>query len=397
MLSVDEAITRVKAAFAPLASERVALSAAANRVLAVDAVADVDQPPQAVSAMDGYAVRLVDADRAGESLHVMGTAPAGHPFEGNVSTGQAVRIFTGAVVPRGADAILIQENAEALGDAVVTKEPASPKHIRPAGLDFMKGALLKAAGSRLTARDLSLFAAADIAAVEVARRPRIALVATGDELSRPGEPRKTGGIVASSGYGLKAFIEGWGGEVRDLGILADNAESMETLPSLSIGADLVITLGGASVGDHDLVRTALEPVGFALDFWKIAMRPGKPLVFGRLGTTPLIGLPGNPVSTLICAILFVRPAIETMLGLREDRPFAAARTVSALAANDSRQDYLRARLFMRDGELWAETFAVQDSSMLRVLAAADGLIVRGPLAPAAQPGERVSVLRLDDS
>jgi molybdopterin molybdotransferase len=397
MLSVDEAIERIKEAFAPLARERVALSAAANRVLAVDVIAGVDQPARAVSAMDGYAVRLADADRAGARLHVIGTAPAGHPFEGSVSAGQAVRIFTGGVVPKGADAILIQEHAETLGEAVLTTKSASPKHIRPAGLDFQKGALLKAAGRRLTARDLALLAASDIVAVEARRKPRIAFAATGDELSRPGAPRKDGGVVASSGYGLRAYIDAWGGEARDLGILPDNSEAIGALPSLAAGSDLIITLGGASVGDHDLVRSALEPKGFILDFWKIAMRPGKPLVFGRLGKTPFIGLPGNPVSTLVCTMLFVRPAIDAMLGLQEDRPLAAARTASALAANDARQDYLRARLFMRDGELWAEAFDVQDSSMLSAFAAADGLVVRAPHTQAAQPGERVFVLRLDDN
>jgi molybdopterin molybdotransferase len=364
-------------------------------VLAVDMVAAVDQPPLAVSAMDGYAVRLADATKAGVTLRVIGTAPAGHPFEGSVSAGQAVRIFTGSVVPKGADAILIQENAEALGGTVVITQPASPKHIRPAGLDFKKGALLGVAGRRLTARDLSLLAAADVSAVEVHRKPRVTFAATGDELSRPGEPRKAGGIVASSGYGLAAFVESWGGEARELGILPDNAEAIGALPSLAAGADLIITLGGASVGDHDLVRSALEPKGFVLDFWKIAMRPGKPLVFGRLDGTPFIGLPGNPVSALVCAILFVRPAIDAMLGLQEDRPLAAARTVGALTANDARQDYLRARFFMLNGELWAETFPVQDSSVLSAFAAADGLVVRAPHAAAAAPGERVSVLRLD--
>jgi molybdopterin molybdotransferase len=231
--------------------------------------------------------------------------------------------------------------------------------------------------------------------VDVCRKPRVAFAGTGDELSRPGEPRKPGGIVASSGYGLRALIESWGGEARDLGILPDNVDAIGALPSLAADADLIITMGGASVGDHDLVKSALAPKGFVLDFWKIAMRPGKPLIFGRLGATPFIGLPGNPVSTLVCAMLFVRPAIETMLGVREDRPLVAAKTVGALAANDSRQDYLRAHLLVRDGELWADAVALQDSSMLSALAKADGLIVRAPSAPGVQPGERVFVLKLD--
>jgi molybdopterin molybdotransferase len=395
MLSVDEAVARVKAVFAPLESERVALSDAAHRVLAHDVIAPVDQPPYAVSAMDGYAVRLSDADTAGASLRVIGTAPAGHPFDSPLGAGEAVRIFTGSVVPQCADAILIQENAQAQGDVVVTTAPATPKHIRAAGLDFKKGAVLVPSGHHLTARDLSLIAAADCVSVDVYRKPRVAFAATGDELSRPGEPRKPGGIVASSGYGLKTLIEGWGGEPHDLGILADSAEAIGKLPSLAAGADVIVTMGGASVGDHDLVKSALAPKGFVLDFWKIAMRPGKPLVFGRLGATPLIGLPGNPVSTLVCAMLFVRPAIEAMLGLKGARPLVAARSASAIGANDARQDYLRAQLSTVDGELWADAFSLQDSSMMSALAAADGLIVRPPNAPAVETGGRVSVLLLD--
>jgi molybdopterin molybdotransferase len=395
MLSVEDAIARIEAAFKPLESERIALSEAAGRILAHDVRADVDQPPDPVSAMDGYAVRLVDASDAGATLRIIGTAPAGHPFAGKLEAGDAVRIFTGGVVPPGADAILIQENAERNGDAVVITAPASPKHIRPAGLDFKKGTPLAGAGCRLTPRDLSLLAAADISAVDVRRKPRVAFAATGDELSRPGEPRKAGGIVASSGYGLSAMIAHWGGQPRDLGILPDQADAIGELPSLAAGADLIVTLGGASVGDHDLVRSALEPKGFVLDFWKIAMRPGKPLIFGRLGETPFVGLPGNPVSAFVCAMLFVRPAIAAMLGERGQRHPAFARTESALAANDSRQDYLRARLFTRDGELWTEAISVQDSSMMSALAAADCLIVRPPHALATQAGDRVPVLRFE--
>ncbi len=397
MLTVDEAVARVRAAFAPLDSERVALSDAANRVLACDVRAATDQPPAAVSAMDGYATRLADSDRAGASLRVIGTAPAGHPFAGSVNAGETVRIFTGSVVPQGADAILIQEDAEVHGDVIVATAPATPKHVRSAGLDFRKGSLLGACGHRLTARDLSLLAAGDVAEVEVRRRPRVAFAATGDELSRPGEPRKPGGIVASTGYGLSALIAQWGGNPHDLGILPDRVEAIGELPSLAADADLIITLGGASVGDHDLVQSALKPKGFVLDFWKIAMRPGKPLIFGRLGATPLIGLPGNPVSALVCAMLFVQSAIAAMLGVQEERPLPTARTASALGANDSRQDHLRAKLFQKDGELWTQANPVQDSSMLSALAAADCLIVRSPHAPAAQIGDRVTVLQLDST
>ena len=395
MISVDEAVVRVKAAFAPLPSERVAIGEAAGRVLARDIHASEDQPPYAVSAMDGYAVRLADAATPGAQLRVIGTAPAGHPFQGRIGPGEAVRIFTGGVVPDGADAILIQENAVAATDRITVAAPASHRHIRPAGLDFRRGDLLVGEGRQLSARDLALIAAADVAMVDVRRKPRVAFVATGDELSRPGAPRQAGGIVASTGYGLAALIESWGGETRDLGILPDRLDAIGELPALASGADLVITLGGASIGDHDLVQAALEPKGFVLDFWKIAMRPGKPLIFGRLGQTPLLGLPGNPVSALVCAMLFVRPALAAMLAAREERAPTVARTVTALSANDGRQDHLRARLFISNGQPWAEPLPVQDSSMLRAFAQADCLVIRPMDAPAAQAGEWVPVLRLE--
>ena len=386
MISVAEATSRIVAAFGAMPPEAVPLADAAGRVLAQDAIAAADQPPAPVSSMDGYAVRAADA-QAGATLKVVGTAPAGRPWPGAVKSGEAVRIFTGGAVPRGADAIVIQEDAGARDGAVRIHAAAiAGKHIRVAGLDFRHGQTLAPAGHRLTARDLSLLAAGDVARVDVRRKPRVAFVATGDELSRPGETRKPGGIVASSGYGLAAMIDAWGGHARDLGILQDSEEAVGSLPGLAEGADLIVTLGGASVGDHDLVQRALGPKGFVLDFWKIALRPGKPLIFGRLGATPLLGLPGNPVSTLVCARLFLKPAIAAMLGARLSRD---------LPANDGRQDYVRAKIEYRDGEPWAEPFAVQDSSMLSTLAAADALIVRPPHAPAAAPGTRVDILLLE--
>ncbi|HTO39838.1 MAG TPA: molybdopterin molybdotransferase MoeA, partial [Rhizomicrobium sp.] len=277
MISVDEARARITAAFSPVDTETIALDHADGRVLAVDATAKRAQPPYPVSAMDGYALRSEDA-RTPARLRIIGTAPAGHPFAGRVGAGQAVRIFTGAVVPEGADAIVIQEDTTADETHVTLQQAAqSGRHIRRTGLDFAAGDVLAAAGKRLTPRDLSLIAAGDSAGVTVRRRPRVAFVATGDELSRPGEMRKPGGIVASSGYGLAAMIARWGGEAIDLGLLPDTVEAFSGLHEKAQGADLLITLGGASVGDHDLVQRALVPKGFALDFWKIAMRPGKPL------------------------------------------------------------------------------------------------------------------------
>jgi molybdopterin molybdotransferase len=397
MITVEEATARIVAAFAPAGTEQVPLAAAHRRVLAGDVVARFDQPPHAVSAMDGYALRATDAARAPATLDVIGEAPAGRPFAGTVGAGQTVRIFTGGVMPDGSDSVAIQEDTERNGNRVIIKEVVKPaQNVRAAGLDFRAGEAVVTKGRRLTGRDLSLIAAADVAGVSVARKPVVAIIATGDELSRPGEPRKPGGIVSSSTYGLAAMIETWGGVARDIGIIADRVEAFADLPARTKGTDLIVTLGGASVGDHDLVQSALAPHGFALDFWKIAMRPGKPLIFGRLGDTPLLGLPGNPVSAMVCAVLFVRPAIATMLGSPTGRHLMAVRLASPLAPNGPREDYIRARVEWRDGEAWAEPFPVQDSSMQKIFARADGLIVRAIRAPAANAGERVSVLALDD-
>jgi molybdopterin molybdotransferase len=394
MISVDEARERIIGAFGLVESETVSIAEADGRVLAKEVRAKISQPPFPVSAMDGYAVRAEDTPA---TLRIVGASPAGNPYRGKIGKGEAVRIFTGGVVPEGADAIVIQEGVRATLDEVIVKEPAlKGRHIRIAGLDFKENDVLTPAGKRLGPRDLSLLAAGDVASVEVRRRPRVAFVATGDELSRPGERRKPGGIVASSGYGLSALIARWGGEPVDLGLLPDTIDAFADLPQRTKNADLVLTLGGASVGDHDLVQRALAPKGFALDFWKIAMRPGKPLIFGRLQDIPFLGLPGNPVSTLVCAILFVRPAIGAMLGVAEEMRIVSARLARNMAANDARQDYVRARIVVEDGELWADPFDVQDSSMQTVFAAADGLILRPPHAPAAEAGERVDVLSLAD-
>jgi len=394
MISVAEAEARIIAALRTTDIETVAIAEAAGRVLAAAATAKFDQPPAPVSAMDGYAVRAGDTTGLPASLRVIGASPAGHPFTGKVNTGEAVRIFTGGVVPNGADAIVIQEDTEANADSVLIKSAAKPgQHVRKAGLDFAKGSGLAPAGRRLTARDVALLSAGDVASVSVRRKPVIAFAATGDELSRPGEARKQGGIVASSGYGLAEMIARWGGEARDLGIFPDTAEAIARIADAD--ADLIVTLGGASVGDHDLVRKALGPRGFALDFWKIAMRPGKPLIFGMLGDTPLLGLPGNPVSSLVCATLFLKPAIAALLGTDAKSELLAARLTQDLPANDQRQDYLRARVEVRDGELFVEAFAIQDSSMLSILAKADALIVRSPNAPAAKAGDRADILLLE--
>jgi molybdopterin molybdotransferase len=396
MISVDEAVARIVSAFSALEAETVAIGAAEGRVLARDVVAKHNQPPYSVSSMDGYAVRAVDAPQPGASLKLVGSAPAGHPFQGRLAENQAVRIFTGGVVPDGADSIVIQEEAVA-ADGIVTLNVAAAlgRHIRRAGLDFRSGDILVNHGTCLKARDLALLAAGDCSFVEVYRKPKVMVATTGDELSLPGTTRRPGGIVASSGYALGAMIERWGGMPSDLGILPDTQEAIASIADLAPSADIIVTIGGASVGDHDLVQKALGPKGFALDFWKIAMRPGKPLIFGRLGSTPLLGLPGNPVSTLVCAILFLRPAIAALLGVRTKQQDATGRLLSDLNENDSRQDYLRARIERRNGEQFVEPFAIQDSSMLSLFARADALIVRPPHAPSAKAGEKVPILLLD--
>jgi molybdopterin molybdotransferase len=390
MISVEEAAKRITAAFRPLESEAVALDDANGRTLAADAHAQNDQPPFPVSMMDGYAVRSADPD----PRRVSGNAPAGHPFSGLVGPGEAVRLFTGSVVPQGADAVLAQEDARVDGDQIrFVQAPHPGKFIRARGFDFRAGAVLAPKGRRLSPRDLALLAAGDLAQIEARRRPVIAFAATGDELSRPGEPRKPGGIVASSVYGLNPLIAQWGGQARDLGILPDRPEAIATLAEEK--CDLLVTLGGASVGDHDLVQSALGARGFALDFWKVAMRPGKPLIFGRLGETPLLGLPGNPVSTLVCAILFLRPAIAAMLGHAPNMPLTSAKLSGTLAANDTRQDYLRATCEWRDGLLWAQPFGQQDSAMLKIFSQSGALIVRKPHAPALTDGAAIEILLLD--
>jgi molybdopterin molybdotransferase len=396
MISVDAAAARIAAAFSSLPPESVPIERALGRVLLEDVRAREDQPPAPMSAMDGYAVRANDA-KVSAKLSVIGAAPAGQPFGGHVGPGETVRIFTGGVVPEGADAVVLQEDVTATGNTILVKEaPQRTENVRPRGLDFRAGDVLLARGRRLTPRDIALIAAADIARVKVTKKPRIAIVATGDELSRPGTSRKPGGIAASSTYAVQAMVEKWGGEAVDVGILPDRPEAFAELPEKTKDADLIVTLGGASVGDHDLIQSALAPHGFALDFWKIAMRPGKPLIFGRLKQTPLLGLPGNPVSAMVCTILFLAPALASMLGASYQAPIAHARVSENLRANGKRQDYLRAKLTREGGTLIATPFTLQDSSMQKVFAEANGLILRPVDAPAVNAGGEVPVLLLDD-
>jgi molybdopterin molybdotransferase len=395
VISVEEALQRLLAPLLPVGAEQVAVSEAWGRVLAEDVAARRTQPPFAVSAMDGYAARAADVASVPARLRVVGAAPAGQAFARSIETGEAVRIFTGAPVPDGADCIVIQEDTARDGDIVTVREGAPKgRYIRPAGLDFRDGDALLRAGSALTARDIGLAAAMNRPWLPVRRRPRVAILPTGDEVVMPGDPVGPNQIVSSNGLALAAFVRACGGEPLMLSIAADDATSLRALAASAIGADLLVTTGGASVGEHDLVKEALGAEGLELDFWQIAMRPGKPLMVGRLKTTTLIGLPGNPVSSLVCALLFLRPALERLLGLATaSRPILTARLATPLPANDRRQDYLRARLGRGpDGELEATPFARQDSSMMSLLAQADCLVVRPPHAPAAPAGERVEIV-----
>ena len=396
MLSVADALARVTAAFTALAPEQISVAAASGRVLAEDAIARVTQPPVAMSAMDGYAVRAADVATTPAKLHVVGQAPAGGGYDRTLGPGEAVRIFTGGPVPDGADAIVIQENTEADGNSVsVLVAVAKGTYIRPAGLDFRASDVGLRAGKRLTPCDVGLAAAMNLPWLAVRRKPRVALLATGDEIVRPGDPVGRFQIVSSNTLALAALVSDVGGVAVDLGIAHDNEDSLRRMAAGAAGADVLVTTGGASVGDHDLVHSVLGKDGLELDFWRVAMRPGKPLMFGHVQGTPLIGVPGNPVSSLVCGILFLKPAIETMLGVvNAGHPRESARLGRGIDANDERQDYLRARLSTTaDGDLVATPFDKQDSSMLSTLADADCFVVRPPHAPPAMVGERIDIMR----
>ncbi|MGD9535794.1 MAG: gephyrin-like molybdotransferase Glp [Alphaproteobacteria bacterium] len=398
MLSVEQASQRILEAIERLPAETVSLADADGRVLAENVAARVTQPPWPVSAMDGYAVRGADVAHAPATLREIGIVHAGAQFEGSVAPGEAVRIFTGAPLPPGADTIVIQENVEAEGERVrVLYDTPTGRFVRKAGLDFTAGEVGLEAGRRLDARAIGFAAAMNVPWLRVTRRPRVAVLATGDEIVMPGEPIGQSQIVSSNALALMAAIRRFGGEPVNLGIALDNAASLGTLAAGARGADLLLTTGGASVGEHDLVRDVLGSAGLTLDFWKIAMRPGKPLMFGRIGDARLIGLPGNPVSSLVCALLFVKPAIERMLGLATVGNALESATLGRdLGENDERQDYLRAALSAGpDGGAVATAFPVQDSSMMSLLAKAGCLIVRPPHAPAVKAGERVTIIRLD--
>lgn len=399
LLPVDQALQRLLDGAEPADSEQVSIGEAAGRVLAEEVRALRTQPPFDASAMDGYAVRAADIETVPVTLDVIGQAPAGQHFPGMVGPGQAVRIFTGAPVPPGADTVVIQENTRLLdnGAVEIVELTAGGRNIRLKGLDFSTGDLLLEKGWLLDAGAVSLAAAANHPTLSVLRRPLLAIIATGDELLPPGSEPGPDQIIASNGYGVAAIARSVGAEVLDLGIVSDSlpAISSRIRHAIEQRADVIVTLGGASVGDHDLTHDALVAEGMTLGFWKIAMRPGKPLMFGRRGTTRFLGFPGNPVASLVCSHLFLKPLLSRLGGRAFSQDIRDAVLDEPMAANDLRQDYVRAMLHDEpDGRITATPFATQDSSMLKTFSQADGLIIREPFAPAAEAGSICKVLRL---
>ncbi len=406
LMPVEEALARLLASARPLPVEAVALTEAAGRVLAEPLVARRTTPGADVSAMDGYAGRAQDAATLPATLTLIGESAAGRPFEDEVLPGTAVRVFTGAVIPAGADAVVIQEDTLREGDLIAISEPAVPgRHIRRAGGDFASGDALLPAGHRLRARDLALAASADVAELTVYRRPRVGLLSTGDELVRPGAGAASHQVILSNIYSVGALARGAGAEVTDFGILPDDMAATQAGVSsaLAAGFDVLVTTGGASVGDHDLVAPALTAQGVALAVHKVALRPGKPLMFGTYahgaGGTHVLGLPGNPVSAHVCAMLYLVPLLRALQGLDVPPrvPLKPARLAADLKANEARMDFLRAQIVGEtDGVPLVRPLPVQDSSMLANLARADVLLVRQPHAPAAKAGEPCEILPLED-
>jgi molybdopterin molybdotransferase len=396
MISAEQAMKCVLENLPRTCTEQVVLADGLGRVLAEDIIARLTQPWSDVSAMDGYAVRAQDVTSVPVTLNVIGESPAGGAFAGQLGAGQSVRIFTGAPLPQGADAIVIQEDTERDGDTVKILEGAPKgKFVRPAGLDFKAGAALIEAPKVLNPRDLGLAAAANVPWLTVKRRPRIAFIATGNEVVMPGDPLGANQIVSSNSVMLKAFIQTLGAEPLDLGIARDDEASLTRLIKSAGEADMLVTIGGASVGDYDLVGRVLAQQGMKLQFDKVAMRPGKPLIFGHLNGTPVLGMPGNPVSVGVAAAVVLRAAVNVMLGLDAGITLESAKLGRDLGENDQRQEYMRASLSVdANGDLTATPFDKQDSSMLARFREADCLVIRPAFAPPAKAGTLVEIIRL---
>ncbi|GBR07069.1 molybdopterin molybdotransferase MoeA [Acetobacter oeni] len=396
MIDPSEALTRIVSGLPLSGTETVSLMEAAGRITAAPVLARLSNPPADVSAMDGYAVRAADTT-AGAELRITGEAPAGHPSAETVTAGSCVRIFTGSVIPDGADAVLIQENTTRDGDRLTVTQPVtSGRFIRARGQDFTCGQPVIPAGKRLSARDIGLAAAANCPWITVRRRPRVAILSTGDEICLPGDSVPPGSIIGSAAFMLGALLKEAGADPVILPVAKDTAGDIRQAATGLATTDMLLTIGGASVGDYDLVKAALGEAGLVTDFWKIAMRPGKPLMFGHLGDTPVIGLPGNPVAAFVCGIVFVLPALRGMSGETPsgDNGREKARLACDLPANDLRFDHLRAALTRdENGILLATPFPKQDSGMISPLATGDALILRDAHAPAAKAGEICDIIR----
>ncbi|MFZ0195387.1 MAG: gephyrin-like molybdotransferase Glp [Pseudolabrys sp.] len=398
LMPVAEALQRVLADARALPAETVKLNDAFGRVLTENVIALRTQPPAAVSAMDGYAVRAVDVATTPVTLKVIGEVAAGRPFAGQIGQGQAARIFTGGVMPTGSDTVVIQELTTRTGDSVTIQKPtAKNRNVRAQGIDFARDQVLLRKGRRLTDRDLMLAAAMNHSGLRVHRRPKVAVLGTGDELVPPGSTPGPGEIVYSNGFALSALAHDEGAEVHDLGIARDRVEDIVAAVrrARESSADILVTTGGASVGEHDLVQRALAAEGLNLSFWRVALRPGRPVMHGRLGGMQVLGLPGNPVSSFVCAFLFLVPLIRCLAGRQDvEQMPEPARLGSDLPVNDERADYLRATLTPGVEGLIATPLPDQDSSLMAALAKADCLLIRPPYAPAAPAGSDCVILKL---
>jgi molybdopterin molybdotransferase len=399
LLSVAEALERVLEHAAPLPAEEAPLADANGRVLAYPLKSLRTQPPADVSAMDGYAVRSGDVANVPVRLKVIGEVAAGRPFSRAIGRGEAARIFTGGVIPQGADTIVIQEQTKRLGDDVEVEKPSGKgRHIRVQGLDFKAGEVLLAPGHRLTARDLMLAAAMNHPLVPVHRRPKVALFATGDELVPPGVEPAPGQIVSSNTFAIGALAREEGAEVVDLGIVGDQLDATVAAvrSARELNADILVTSGGASVGDYDLVQKAFTAEGMSLSFWRLALRPGRPLMHGRLGAMHVLGVPGNPVSAFVCGFLFLAPLIRRLAGRNDLAPATESAVLGCdLPENDERADYLRSTLKTGPQGPVATPFPIQDSSMIGPLAKADCLVIREPYEPAAKAGSPCRIVKFE--
>lgn len=399
LLPVDDAIAQIIAAMPLMPSETLCLNKTSmadliGRVLADDITAALTHPPHDVSAMDGYAVRASDVATLPATLTQIGESAAGHPFDEAIGDGEAVRIFTGGYCPQGTEVIILQEDTTAEGNSIsISDAPKPGVFIRPMGNDFRSGKVIAKTGEVLTARKIALIAAAGHGEVNVRKKPVVAVISTGDELVAPGVTPEAGQIVSSNGVFLCAMLTAIGATPLHIGIIGDNEADLSRAFDEAASAQLIITSGGASVGEHDGIARHMTADASALTFWRIAMRPGKPLIFGHVNGTPLLGLPGNPVSTGVCGVVFAGSAIRAMLGQDTNLPYEMAVLDQDLPANDKRQDFLRAKFYRDDqGRLHAKPFDKQDSGMLNLLAEANGFIIRLVMADAAKAGDLAVVL-----